>query len=416
MEPLFLPSPSDMTCDVPRVLWIELTSTCPFDCVFCSRKTLHGAGRHMDLGLYRRIMRELRDPEVIRLNYSGESIHYPYLVEAIALAHETGAVTELVSAFASTPDRLLEPLVTSGLDRLTVSLHTMDPAQYEEIYRFGSLDDLPQKIRRFLSLRDKHARTKPWLDFAFVAMRRNLDELLRVAEFAGKCGVREIFVLPVIRRDEIPYRFDQELEGRRLRPAFQEALDAVVQQTERRYPSIRINVSATEARHQPAIGPRPRPCAGPLPPGARIHTCEQSPWDTAHILAGGDVVVCEVQDKVSMGNLHAAPLVDIWHGAKYREFRHRYLGGEDSVCRECPYKTVYKPSELQPCIEAQAGPTSQLLRGWHPPQNEDVIWSKRHSRMVLSRKTGHAALRISGVLPPGPAGSANTLELRSGGR
>ena len=28
------------TWPLPRVLWIELTSRCPFDCVFCSRKAL----------------------------------------------------------------------------------------------------------------------------------------------------------------------------------------------------------------------------------------------------------------------------------------------------------------------------------------------------------------------------------------
>ena len=36
------------TAALPRVLWIELTSRCPFDCVFCSRKLLRGAGKHLD--------------------------------------------------------------------------------------------------------------------------------------------------------------------------------------------------------------------------------------------------------------------------------------------------------------------------------------------------------------------------------
>ena len=83
MEPPEVPLADEMTCDLPRVLWIELTSRCPFDCIFCSRKTLRGAGRHMDFGLCRRILDQLRNPEVIRLNYSGESIHYPRLAEAI---------------------------------------------------------------------------------------------------------------------------------------------------------------------------------------------------------------------------------------------------------------------------------------------------------------------------------------------
>src|SRR4029079_10754364 len=67
---------------LPRVLWIELTSRCPFDCVFCSRKLLRGAGRHMDFALYGSLIAQLREPDIIRLNYSGESAHYPKLVEA----------------------------------------------------------------------------------------------------------------------------------------------------------------------------------------------------------------------------------------------------------------------------------------------------------------------------------------------
>jgi len=71
------------TAQLPRVLWIELTSRCPFDCVFCSRRLLRGAGRHLDFDLYRRLIAELDAPEIVRLNYSGESAHYPHLVTFI---------------------------------------------------------------------------------------------------------------------------------------------------------------------------------------------------------------------------------------------------------------------------------------------------------------------------------------------
>ena len=76
---------------VPRIIWIELSSKCPFDCIFCSRRTLHGDGEFMEMGLYRELLASLRDPDVIRLNYSGESIHHPDVMEAISLASRTGA-------------------------------------------------------------------------------------------------------------------------------------------------------------------------------------------------------------------------------------------------------------------------------------------------------------------------------------
>jgi hypothetical protein len=45
------------------------------------------------------------------------------------------------------------------------------------------------------------------------------------------------------------------------------------------------------------LGAVPVPFPGELPPGAAIHSCEQNPWETAHVLSNGDVVACEVLDK-----------------------------------------------------------------------------------------------------------------------
>ena len=416
MEPPEVPLADEITCDLPRVLWIELTSRCPFDCIFCSRKTLRGAGNHMDFELYRRILDQLRNPEIIRLNYSGESIHYPRLAEAIELAHGTGARTELVSAFASAPRRPLESLVTRGLDRLTVSLHTTASTQFEEIYRYSSLDDLRVKLALLLRLREERGTAKPSLEFAFVAMHRNLDQLLPIAEFARECGVRAIRVFPVIRRDEIPCRFDQELEDGRLRASFQREIWETVERVRQLCPDIQFGVTPAETLDEPVLGPHPRPCTGALPPGGRIYSCEQNPWDTAHILANGDVVVCEVHDKASMGNLNDVPLEQLWHGPKYSAFRRRYADGEDPVCCRCPYKIAYAPSAMRCCVEAGDGMSYQLARGWHLPADEVAIWGKPHCWMVLKGNGHGARLRIQGALPPGHDGSSNTLALRAGGR
>ena len=43
----------------PRVLWVELTSKCPFDCIFCSRQTRRGAGRHLPFDTYTRLIEDL---------------------------------------------------------------------------------------------------------------------------------------------------------------------------------------------------------------------------------------------------------------------------------------------------------------------------------------------------------------------
>ena len=68
----------------PAAIWIELTSKCPLRCVFCSRENLRGEGEHMNMAMLESILSSLDRPEIVRLNYSGESGNYPWLIEAMA--------------------------------------------------------------------------------------------------------------------------------------------------------------------------------------------------------------------------------------------------------------------------------------------------------------------------------------------
>src|SRR5215472_379283 len=132
--PPFEPDTDRMVTPAPKILWIELTSKCPFKCVFCTREVRWGAGQHLDFDIYRSLIGQLDEPEFIGLNYSGESIHYPRLMEAIRLACATGAYTELVTALSSAPASLVQQIVESDLDRLAVSIHTLDEQQYRDVY------------------------------------------------------------------------------------------------------------------------------------------------------------------------------------------------------------------------------------------------------------------------------------------
>src|SRR5438093_13598123 len=137
--PLFEPDAVRMVTPVPKILWIELTSKCPFKCIFCTREVRWGPGRNLEFDVYRSLIEQLDEPEFIGLNYSGESIHYPRLMEAIKLACATGAYTELVTALSSASQSLLRQIVESDLNRLTVSIHTLDEKQYQDVYVFRSL-------------------------------------------------------------------------------------------------------------------------------------------------------------------------------------------------------------------------------------------------------------------------------------
>lgn len=399
----------------PRVLWIELTSRCPFDCIFCSRKLRRGIGEHLPFDIYGQLIRALRYPRTVILNYSGESTVYPELIPAIRLARNAGAQVELVSALATAPERLLDPLAASGLGRLTVSLHAAAAQRYQEIYRHSSFEALRSRLATLSALCRDSPRA-PRIDIGFVAMQRNLDQLQPVAEFAASLGIGTILLFPVMRRDEIPIVFDAELTA----PAtpttsFRDQLCAAVERARASIPGSTFHIcNPMFTESDKALGQVPRPYPWPLPDDARIHTCEQNPFETAHVLANGDVVACEVLDHTPLGNLHEQPMEAIWRGPAYQAFRLRYQNSTVPECRTCVWKRAYRPAPLEPRILATRG-SAQLLLGWHEPDGEGIRWSTQTASTVLQPPPGAGVVHLSGILPPPPEGEENILAVKCNG-
>jgi len=402
----------------PRTLWVELTSKCPFDCVFCSRKTRRGPGEHMPYVLFESLVRQVASPRIFRLNYSGESTVYPELIPAIRLARSAGAFVELVTALASASEALVSELAQSGLNRLTVSIHATRPAQYDAIYRYGSWEALHSRLERFAAV-SRSVAQPPILDFAFVAMDRNLAALEDVAALAESLAVRDITIFPVIRRDEIPVVFPGELTALgEHRPDFTERVRQAVERAGAKYTRVHLSV-ANSAFHggEHCLGTVPHPYPWTLPAGARIHSCEQNPWETAHILANGDVMCCEVLDREPMGNLARQSLEEIWNGKAYRLFRQRYHVGEIAQCRRCPWKSAYRPGLLESDILASRGRNAQLVHGWHDAvESEGHVWSSQEAAAVVLPRGAPGAIHVSGTLPPGPDGQSNRLTVVANGR
>ncbi len=400
----------------PRTIWVELTSKCPLDCVFCSRKTRRGVGDHMPYELFESLVSQVSDPRTFLLNYSGESTVYPELIPAIRLARSTGAFVELVSALVNVPEAASRELSSSGLNRLTVSLHTTNAARYRDIYRYGSFEEL--RARLSLLLESRHRSDTPLaVDLAFVAMDRNLEDLPSVAAFAASMGLRSISVFPVLRRDQIPERFPSELtELGVARPGFQERVAAAVKAAASHSPEVSIRICDPSFTVTGAtLGESPIPYPGPLPDGASIHSCEQNPWETAHVLANGDVVACEQLDKIPLGNLARQSLSEIWRGEAYRAFREQYARGATPECRACPWKLAYRPGAVQSEIIGSRGRNAQLWHGWHAPDGEAHVWASQQALAVIAPREGSRALRLSGMLPPGPPGSPNELAISCNG-
>ena len=367
-------------------MWIELTSRCPLRCVFCSRETLRGAGEDMDFALFEALIASLDRPEIIRLNYSGESGNYPRLIDAIGKAKSSSAQVELVTSLVSIPWDVVERLPGSGLDRLSVSLHTLEPDQFASIYGGGTLKALESRLDRLVSACQHLPDQAPMIDLAMVAMQSNVGQIAGVAALGERLGAPILSIHPILQREGVPYRAHCETRpDGHLTDEFLADIETNVQAASQESGLIQISI----ARPKPAV-----PDSAALSP----FFCDQNPFETAHVLADGDVVVCEVLDRRPMGSLANASLASIWNGAAYEDFRQSYLADAVKECRMCVFRTR---SET-------VGPL-RMLWGWHDRDRAGTLWSRPDAGFSC-QGNGRRFVSVEGTLPPAyRAGKRNAL-------
>jgi hypothetical protein len=271
------------------------------------------------------------------------------------------------------------------------------------------VDLLRQRVNDFLEIKAALGLQKPRLDFCFVAMQENLDQLPAIADYATLVGVPEIFIHPIIGRHLIPHDFSAELAGNQLRQGFKEALRCKIASVRESHPELPLTVLNPDLDPNPQLSHAPGYFAPPLPAHARIHSCDQSPFESVHILAGGNVVVCEVLDEVSLGNLNEQSLREIWHSEPYQVFRRKYTSDAGPECRGCVWKIAYLPQTWTSRIVVADGMTPQLIRGWHAHEETGLIWSKKQALLALKNHRSGKRVRIKGVLPHASGEGLNSV-------
>jgi cyclic pyranopterin phosphate synthase len=125
-------------------LRVSVTDRCNLRCRYCMPPEGVPGIPHDEILRYEEIARIVRAAAAmgvakVRLT-GGEPLVRRGIVSLVSLLREIPGIRELaMTTNATLLDRLAEPLAAAGLDRVNVSLDTLDPAQYAEITRGGSL-------------------------------------------------------------------------------------------------------------------------------------------------------------------------------------------------------------------------------------------------------------------------------------
>ncbi len=184
-------------------LYIEPTTACNLDCTMCVRRSWGEPTGQMSLATFANLMRQVAafpTPPTIHLSGYGEPMCHPDFVELVRLAKATGAEVEMTTNAMLLDEDRAQALVELELDRLTASIDGVSSERFGEIRVDGSLPDVIANMERLhrLVLRYRGRRGKPHIGIAFVAMRRNVDDLPKLPLLANRLHARWIHVSNVV--------------------------------------------------------------------------------------------------------------------------------------------------------------------------------------------------------------------------
>ena len=184
--------------EVPRLVAIETTSRCNASCNFCPYSAKTTEKRAMDQALFEKIIEDCRAFPLAKIEplLNGEPFVDPRIVERMAHIRRRlpRSILHLVTnGNAMLPRRTDEVADMGGVDRLIVSLNTLDAATYREVMDL----DLARTLDNLRYLLDPARRRRVARRIYVRMVRRPDSTLAEQDEFLAFCrahGARPMIV------------------------------------------------------------------------------------------------------------------------------------------------------------------------------------------------------------------------------
>jgi MoaA/NifB/PqqE/SkfB family radical SAM enzyme len=328
-------------------VYVEPTNLCNLDCVTCMRNVWDEPPGRMSEATFGRVLEGVRGmqptPQVFFGGY-GEPLTHPRIVEWVALAHQAGALVELITNGILLNKATAQGLMDAGLDRLWVSLDGSTPESYADVRLGAALPEVIANLRQLKELRGAMSATLPRLGIAMVVMKRNIAELPELVRLGKSLGADQFSVSNVLAhtpelRDEVLYR-RSSYEGR-LAPSIWSPLIGL--------PRIDLNALTGESLlellkspHILAVNRQEVQAGGSTCPFVEKGSTSVR-WDGAvspclALLHGHQSYLDNhIRQSLaySVGSLAENSLLDVWNLPAYRALRERLLAFDFSPCITC---------------------------------------------------------------------------------
>lgn len=265
---------------------IEITNACNLRCCMCERNMMKRKVGYMDFGLFRSIIDQCAEFDIysVKLNLWGESVLHPDFFKMIEYAKGRGVHTQFNTNATFVTADVIKRLISSGLDRITISVESVMKEMYEDIRKGAEFPAISKNIEDFIRL--KPVGQRPYLTLQFINMKKNRDY---IEGFVGK---------------------------------FRDRVDFI---------SV-TNISATSG--DPEILKESTIDYSPLP---KIPCSEL--WHRLSVFWNGDVTACcnDYEGFLKIGSIKGKSLKELWHSKEMDAIRekHKKLDFSGLICEVC---------------------------------------------------------------------------------
>jgi len=292
---------------IPMIQNIEATNACMMNCKMCPRKYMTRKIGFIDLGLFERIVSQLKGNTRVALHHFGEPLLHPKIGRLIEICHKYGIKASISTNPSSLTLEKSRELINAKLDYLHISLDGANKETYENI-RGGSAnyEKALEGMRTFLKEKQELKSKLPYTKIAIIRMKETEKE---IDEFKKKWGETQGI-------DEVQVKEFITWDG---------TMDDIKELEQ-------------EASHKVKR--------------KKIYPCFW-PWGKLTVLWDGRVAACcfDFDGKCILGDLNKQTLEEIWNSDRMKRFRLQHVNEkfpDNHLCKNCREREGFVPSKIFP--------------------------------------------------------------------
>lgn len=175
-------------------VYIEPTVACNLDCITCFRNAWDQPIGKMTEETFESILNGLKKLDPIPDVYFGgigEPLFHVKTIEWIRrIKQELGVKVELITNGTILTEKKAREIIDAGLDTLWVSLDGATPEGFADVRLGAELPVILENLRRLFKMRGGGHFPKPEIGVAFVAMKRNINDLPKIIKLGHTFGAR----------------------------------------------------------------------------------------------------------------------------------------------------------------------------------------------------------------------------------